>query len=115
MEEHTYVPVVLKHYFDFNKVKPFTRLECLDVLYNTRDAEAFADGAGLALDTLLDHIDNNGLLTNYEIMIVELNGKLMLEEAKRIIDANKDDNSENILHNFSIKKTKSPIINKEKE
>ncbi len=115
MEEHTYVPVVLKYYFDFNKLKPFTMLECLDTLYNTRDAEAFVDGASLALDTLLEKMDKNGMLTNYEIMIVDLEGKLTLEEAKEIINANKDDNAENIMHNFKVKQKIIPSSNETDE
>ena len=42
MEEYTYVPIAIKSYFDFNKLRPFKVYEPLDALYSTKDAEAFA-------------------------------------------------------------------------
>ena len=115
MEEHTYIPVAVKYYFDFIRLRPFKLVDCMDALYTTTDADAFADGAELALATLLDRIDKNGMLTNYEVMIIELNGKLSLDEAKYIINANKDDSMENIFKNFKVKKTATAIKEEKKE
>jgi len=104
MEEYTYVPIAIKTYFDFNKLRPFKEYEALEALYTKKEAEAFADGADLALELLVNKIDKNGyLLSNYEIKIVELKGKLPVAEAKKIVTI-KDDND---LKKFSVKKESS--------
>ena len=86
MEEYTYVPIAIKSYFDFNKLRPFKVYEALDALYSTKDAEAFADGAELALGLLVEKMDKIGFLTGFEIKIVELKGKFSIETAQKILD-----------------------------
>jgi hypothetical protein len=101
MEEYTYVPIAIKTYFDFNKLGPFKKYEPLDALYSTKDAEAFADGAELALEMLLNKVDSNGfLLTNYEIKIVELKGKFSIETASKIIEIKDEED----FKRFTVKK-----------
>ena len=58
MEEKTYVPIAVKYYFDFNNLRPFKMIDIMQVLDNTKDADAFADGAEIALELLLDNIIN---------------------------------------------------------
>ena len=49
------------------------------------------------------------MLTNYEIMIIELSGKLSLDEAKNIINPHNDDNVDDILKSFKVKKKPTTV------